>query len=51
MNTLCSPLLPTIADLFLFCYERECMLSLSYENKANIIEAFKLTSRYLDETY
>ena len=32
---------PLIADLFLFCYERDFTLSLSYENQSNIIEAFK----------
>ena len=29
-----------IADLFLFYYERDFMLSLSHENQTNIIEAF-----------
>ena len=28
------------ADLFLFCYERDFMLSLSDNNQADIIEAF-----------
>ena len=36
------------ADLFLFCYERDFMKSLSRENQADIIEAFNSTSRYLD---
>ena len=35
------------ADLFLFCYERDFMKSLSRENQADIIEAFSSTSRYL----
>ena len=35
---------PLVADLFLFCYERDFMLSLS--DKTDIIEAFNLTSRY-----
>ena len=40
---------PLVADLFLFCYERDFMKSLSRENQANIIEAFNSTSRYLDD--
>ena len=46
MGTNCSPL---VADLFLFCYERDFMLSLSDNNQTDIIEAFNLTSRYLDD--
>ena len=42
----CAPL---VADLFLFCYERNFMTSLSSDNQAYIIEAFNSTSRYLDE--
>ena len=34
---------------FLFCYERDFMLSLSDNNQTDIIEAFNSTSRYLDE--
>ena len=45
MGTNCAPL---VADLFLF-YERDFMKSLSRENQADIIEVFKLTSRYLDD--
>ena len=45
MGTNCAPL---VADLFLFCYERDFMLSLS-DNQADIIEAFNSTSRYLDD--
>ena len=37
------------ADLFLFCYERYFMLSLSDNNQTDIIEAFNSTSRYLDD--
>ena len=40
---------PLVADLFLFCYERDFMKSLSWENQADIIEAFNSTSRYLDD--
>ena len=36
-------------DLFLFCYERDFMTSLSDDNQADIIEAFNSTSRYLDD--
>ena len=39
---------PLVADLFLFCYERDFMTSLSNDNQADIIEAFNSTSRYLD---
>ena len=45
-GTNCAPL---VADLFLFCYERDFMLSLSEENQSGIIEAFNSTSRYLDD--
>ena len=40
---------PIVADLFLFCYERDFMTSLSDIKQAEIIEAFKSISRYLDE--
>ena len=46
MGTNCAPL---VADLFLFCYERNCMLSSSDNNQTDIIEAFNSTSRYLDD--
>ena len=39
----------TKADLFLFCYERDFMTSLSDYNQADIIEAFNSTSRYLED--
>ena len=45
MGTNCAPL---VADLFLFCYEIS-VKSLSRENQADIIEAFNLTLRYLDD--
>ena len=38
MGTICAPL---VADLFLFCYERDFMLSLSDNNQTDVIEAFK----------
>ena len=40
---------PLVADLFLFCYESDFMTSLSDDNQADITEAFKSTSRYLDD--
>ena len=40
---------PIAADLFLFCYEREFMMSLSADKDAEIIDAFNSTSRYLDD--
>ena len=46
MGTNCAPL---IVDLFLFCYERDFMTSLSNVKQAEIFEAFKSTSRYLDD--
>ena len=44
MGTNCAPL---VADLFLFCYERDFMTPLSDVMQAEIIEAFKSTSRYM----
>ena len=44
MGTNCAPL---VADLFLFCYERDFKLSLSDNNQTDIIEALNSTSRYL----
>ena len=38
-----------VTDLFLFCYERDFMLSLSDNNQTDIIEAFNSASRYLDD--
>ena len=45
MGTNCAPL---VADLFLYCYERDFMDSLNHGNQADVIEAFNSTSRYLD---
>ena len=45
-GTNCAPL---VADLVLFCYERDFMLSLSEDNQSDVIEAFNSTSRYLDD--
>ena len=46
IGTACTP---PVADLFLFCYERDFMKSLSRENQADITEAFNSTSRYLND--
>ena len=46
MGTNCAPL---VADLFLFCYERDFMMSLSDDTPVDIIEAFNSLSRYLDD--
>ena len=46
MDTNCAPL---VADLFLFCYERDFMMPLSDDNQADVIDAFDTTSRYLDD--
>ena len=43
MGTNCAPF---VVDLFLFCYKRDFMTSLSDVKQAEIIEA---TSRYLDD--
>ena len=46
MGTNCAPL---VADLFLFCYGRDFMMSLSDDKQADVIDAFNTTSRYLDD--
>ena len=46
MGTNCVPL---VADLFLFCYERDFMMSLSDDKQADVIDAFNTTSRYFDD--
>ena len=40
---------PLLADLFLYCYERDFMDSLNHDNQADVIEAFNSTSGYLDD--
>ena len=40
---------PLVADLFLFCYEGDFMLSLSEDNQSYVNEALNSTSRYLDD--
>ena len=46
MGTNCPPL---VVDVFLFCYESDFIMSLSDDKQADIIDAFNVTSRYLDE--
>ena len=46
MGINCAPL---VADLFLFCYERDFMMSLSDDKQADVIDKFNTTSRYLDD--
>ena len=38
-----------VADLFIFCYERDFIMSLSGDKQTDIIDAFNTTSRYLDD--
>ena len=44
--TNCNPL---VADLFLFCYERDFIKDLSNDNQADTIKVCNSTSRYLDD--
>ena len=46
MGANCAPL---VADLFLFCYERDFMMFLSDDKQVDVIDAFNTTSRYLDD--
>jgi hypothetical protein len=46
MGTNCALL---IADLFLYCYERDFMLELSKTKQLDLIQRFNLTSRYIDD--
>ena len=48
MGTNCAPL---VADVFLFCYERDLMKSLSHENQADVIEAYLDNLLNIDNTY
>ena len=48
MSTNCAPL---VADLFLFCYERDFMLCLSDNNQTAVVEAFSSASRYQDDLH
>ena len=44
MGTSCAPL---VADLFMFSYERDFMMS--DDKQADTIDAFNTTSRYLED--
>ena len=46
MGTDCAPL---VVDLFMFCYEKDFMISLSDDKQADVINSFNTTSRYLDD--
>ena len=46
LGTNCAPL---VANLFLFCYERDYMMSLSDDKQTDIIDTFNTTSRYFDD--
>ena len=46
MGTNCAPL---VANLFLFCYERDFMMSLSDDKQVDVIDAVYTISRYLDD--
>ena len=48
MGINCAPL---AAYLFLFCYERDFMISLSDNKQADIIDAFNTTSRYMEDIF
>ena len=39
---------PLGANLFLLCYEKDFIFSLSDNTQTDVLEAFKSTSRYLD---
>ena len=45
-NGLCAPV---IADLFLYCYERDFMSDLHKSKRHDLIDMFNDTSRYLDD--
>ena len=48
MGTNCAPL---VAALFLICYERDFMMSLSDDKQVEVIDALNTTSRYLDDIF
>ena len=45
---MCTNCAPLVADLLLFCYKGDFMMSLSDDKQTDIIGAFNTTSRYLD---
>ena len=48
MGTNCAPL---IADLFLYCYERDFMSDLQKSKRFDLIDMFNDTARYLDDIF
>ena len=48
MDTNCAPL---VADLYLFCYERDFMVSLSDDKQADVIDAFNIHLNILTISY
>ena len=42
---------PLIADIFLYCYERDFMLNLLKSKQFDLKDKFKDTSRYLDDIH
>ena len=48
MDTNCAPL---IADLFLYCYERDFMSNLQKSKRFDLIDKFNDTSRYRDDIF
>ena len=48
MSTKCAPL---IADLFLYCYERDFISNLQKSKRFDLIDKFNNTSRYLDDIF
>ena len=48
MGTNCALL---IADLFLYCYERDFMPNLQKSKRFDLIDKFNDTSRYLDDIF
>ena len=48
MGTYCAP---NIADLFLYCYERDLMSELHKSKRHDLIDMFNDISRYLDDIF
>ena len=46
---MCTNCAPAVADIFLFCYERDVMMSFSDDKQADIIDAFNITPIYVDD--
>ena len=46
---MCTNFAPLVADLFMFCYERDLMMSLSDDKQADVMDALNTASRYMDD--